>query len=83
MKISNESGQLTVEAVLILAIFVSVTVAGTRTLRDNQILAQLVQSPWSYIAGMIENSQWAPPQQGQRRHPHHIHRHGTPQGDRP
>jgi hypothetical protein len=79
----NNSGQLTVEAVLILAIFVSVMYAGSRALRDGEVLARLVERPWGYIAGMIENGLWQAGQAGQGQHPHHIRRHGTPQGDLP
>jgi hypothetical protein len=81
--IRNQSGQLTVEAVLILAIFFSVMVAGSRALRDNNVLSSLVERPWAYVAGMIENGIWAPPAQGISRHPNHIGRHGSPEGDPP
>ena len=82
MTIKN-SGQITVEAVLILAIFVSVITAGTRALRNNNVLSSLVESPWAYVAGMIENGIWAPPEDGKGLHPNHVTRHGSPEGDAP
>lgn len=81
--IKHNSGQLTLEAVLILTIFVSVILAGSRTLRDKKILSSLVESPWAYVSGMIENGMWMPPAQGRAKHPNHITRHGSPRGDAP
>jgi hypothetical protein len=80
---SHQSGQLTVEAVLILTIVASVMFAGSRALRDNNILSSLVENPWSYVAGMIENGIWSPPERGRSQHPNHITRHGSPQGTPP
>ena len=79
----SRSGQITIEAVLILAIFVSLITAGTRALRNNDVLTSLVESPWQHVAGMIENGVWGPPEQGRGLHPNHITRHGSPQGDSP
>ncbi len=81
--IANRSGQLTVEAVLILTIFASIMFAGSRALKENNILSSLVERPWTYVAGMIENGIWSPPEQGKGLHPNHITRHGSPQGDTP
>ncbi len=83
MSLQSKSGQITVEAVLVLTIFASIMYAGSRALRENNILSSLVENPWSYVAGMIENGIWAPPAQGQGAHPNHITRHGSPQGDTP
>ncbi len=79
----NNHGQITVEAVLILAIFVSTTMAGTRLLKDKKILSSLVEAPWQHLSGMIENGVWGPPETGRGLHPNHITRHGSPQGDAP
>ncbi|MEM7647490.1 MAG: hypothetical protein AAF203_11310 [Pseudomonadota bacterium] len=79
----SEAGQITIEAVLVLTILVSTIFAGTNLMRDQQILSRMVQGPWSYMAGMIENGFWAPPQAGRSKHPNHITRHGSPQGDAP
>ena len=79
----KSSGQITVEAVLLLAILISTSIAGTRVLKDKQLLSSLVEKPWSYLAGMIENGIWAPPEAGKGKHPNHITRHGSPRGDTP
>ena len=80
---SKNSGQMTIEAVLIISIMVSVMYAASRVLGDQQILSRLVEQPWGYVAGMIENGIWDNPQRGRDRHPNDITRHGTPLGDDP
>lgn len=79
----GNQGQITVEAVLILSIFISVAMAGTQLMRDQQFLTRLVEGPWQYMSGMIENGYWAPPQLGRTKHPNQANRHGSPEGDRP
>ena len=80
---SSQKGQITIEAVLILAIFVSIVYAGSNVFNSQQVLSKLVEGPWSHISGMIENAQWGPPQTGQSKHPNHLGRHGSPYGDIP
>ena len=80
---NRQSGQITVEAVLILTLLFSTVFAGTRLIRDQQLLSRLVQGPWLYLAGMIENGYWAPAEMGRAKHPNHASRHGSPEGDRP
>lgn len=79
----RQSGQITVEAVLILAILVSTIFAGTRVIQDQQFLSKLVEKPWMYLAGMIENGHWSEPDRGKGKHPNKLSRHGSPQGDNP
>ena len=79
----NQGGQLTVEAVLILTIMASVLYSGSRALRSSNVLASMVESPWVYVSGMIENGLWIPPERGRDMHPNHIYRHGSPRGNAP
>ena len=79
----KNSGQITVEAVLIIAILVSTMVAGTRVLKDQKILSKMVEAPWQHLAGMIENGVWGAPELGKGKHPNHMNRHGSPRGDTP
>ena len=79
----RNDGQITVEDVLILTIFVSIMFSVSQLLKEKKILASVVEGPWLYIAGMIENGYWAPPEMGQAKHPNHMQRHGSPQGDTP
>ena len=79
----KQSGQITIEAVLILTLLVSTVFAGTRLIQDQQMLSKLVEKPWQYLAGMIENGYWAPVQAGKAKHPNQLSRHGSPQGQTP
>lgn len=78
---SRRSGQITVEAVLVLAILMSAVFAVSNTIKSGQYLSKLVERPWSHMAGMIENGIWMPAAAGKSKHPNHITRHGSPQGD--
>ncbi len=80
---NKQSGQITVEAVLVLTILVSTVFVATRTISDQQFLSRMVERPWSYLAGMIENGMWVPAVAGRGRHPNHNTRHGSPVGDAP
>lgn len=80
---NHQSGQITVEAVLIVTLLFSTVFAGTRLIRDQQLLSRLVQGPWQHLAGMIENGYWGSAEIGRAKHPNHASRHGSPEGDRP
>jgi hypothetical protein len=79
----SQSGQITIEAVLILTLLVSTIFSGTRVIKDQQLLSKLVEKPWQYLSGMIENGYWAPATAGKSKHPNQLGRHGSPQGDAP
>ncbi len=80
---NRQAGQITVEAVLVLTILVSTVFTGTRFLRDKQILTKMVERPWTYLAGMIENGMWMPAASSRGKHPNQLNRHGSPTGDTP
>ena len=80
---NNQSGQMTVEAILIITLLLSITMATTKMIQDEGYLARLVEGPWQHLAGMMENGIWAPPEAGRADHPNHLLRHGSPQGDAP
>ena len=81
MSRKNQSGQATIEAVLIATLLIGLSSFTMRQLRSRDILSRLVERPWTYVSGMIENGIWAPPQIGQINHPNHLDRHASPQGD--
>jgi hypothetical protein len=56
--IRNQNGQLIVEAVLLLALTVSVSLLITRYLKESQYAQKLVAKPWSTLSGMIECGVW-------------------------
>lgn len=77
----GQKGQMTIEAVLILTLMVSLIFAITRGIKEKQFFTKLVEKPWSYMAGMIENAYWAPVDRGRGKHPNHYGRRGSPDPD--
>ena len=77
----NQKGQMTIEAVLILTLMVSLIFVITKGIKQRQYFTKLVEKPWSYVAGMIENAYWAPVARGREKHPNHFSRRGSPQAD--
>jgi hypothetical protein len=57
MKHGN-SGQATVEAVLLMVVFVGVAILIKTQLQSSQAAQDLVSKPWSYLAGMMETGVW-------------------------
>ncbi len=80
-KNQKERGQMTIEAVLILTLMVSLVVAITSGIKEKKYFTRLVEKPWVYVAGMIENGYWGPVSRGKGKHPNHPGRHGSPIGD--
>ena len=78
----NQKGQMTIEAVLILTLMVSLIFAITKGIKGQKYFTKLVEKPWSYVAGMIENAYWAPVNAGKGKHPNYHSRHGSPIGDK-
>lgn len=79
--IKNRAGQITIEAVLVLALLMSAIFAISNQLKSGQYISKMVEGPWSYLAGMIENGIWMPAASGKAKHPNQITRHGSPRGD--
>lgn len=73
MKIaSQESGQVTIEAVLLITIFVAVFTVVNRQVKNQDWFGQMVNGPWPVVQGMIENGVWAEPQAGLPNHPNQF-----------
>ncbi|MCB0377142.1 MAG: hypothetical protein KDD33_01490 [Bdellovibrionales bacterium] len=79
----NQAGQMTVEAILIVTLLFSGVMLARNLIQEKRLLAKLVEEPWQYLSGMIENGIWAPPEEGRPFHPNLVTRHGSPQGDPP
>lgn len=77
-RLRSESGQMTIEAVLLLTIMIAFFTITHRTIAGKQYMSKLVSGPWSYIAGMIENGVWSPAASGKSKHPNSFDRHATP-----
>ncbi len=68
----NQKGQGVVELVLLMAVTVSISLAVSKYLRDNQAVQNLVGKPWNTLSGMIECGVWSGC--GSGKHPNSINR---------
>ena len=55
----NQSGQLMVEAVLLLVVGMATTMMVTKFLSEKQFAQTLIAKPWSTLSGMIECGVWS------------------------
>ena len=76
----NQKGQMTLEAVLIVTFLVTLTVFISNQIQSRQFLQSLVERPWTFLQGMIENGVWAPTQESKQLHPNDLLGHGSPRG---
>ncbi len=74
-RLSNQGGQLIIEAVLIIVMFVAFTGLVTNYFKSNEVLRQLISGPWVNLAGMLQNGVWAPASTGAAIHPNAHGRH--------
>lgn len=77
----SQSGQAVTEAVLILVLLFGFTFAVASYFRNEEVLRRLIQGPFAYMAGMLQNGVWAPPDKGAESHPSGHFRHVVIQGD--
>lgn len=77
--LKNQRGQAMVESILIAALLVTVAVTASKVLRDAGFARKMLETPWSYLAGMMENGVWMPADKGHAFHPNHIDRHNSPE----
>lgn len=77
----RQKGQASIEAILIATVLLSAGLAINQRVGQRQFLSRLVERPWTYISGMIENGIWETPERGRSIHPNHLDRHASPQGD--
>lgn len=55
----SQSGQATVEAVLIGVVLVSAALYVSKKFKENSYVATLVKGPWVYIDNMAQHGVWA------------------------
>lgn len=75
----KQKGQMTVEAILLLVIFVGIFLVTQRTFKSKKYLAQVVSGPWSYVQGMIESGVWLPADSSKSKHPNKFNRRASPE----
>jgi hypothetical protein len=71
----SNSGQGTVEMVLLTATLVIVASLIFKTMRSQGFVTQLVDGPWSIMSGMIENGVWGSSEKTRNVHPNYLRRH--------
>ena len=54
----NQSGQTTLEAILLMVVFVVMFALIKSQLQNSEAAAELVSKPWAYLSGMIETGVW-------------------------
>ena len=79
----NQRGQFVVEGILIMVVFMGILAMLSSFFNKNEVLKNLVKAPWTNLAGMLQNSEWTSPENGQPMHPGHAGRHVTIEGAAP
>ena len=77
--LKSSKGQITIEAVLIMTVMVSVFFAVQKNFKAKDYLATLINGPWGYVQGMVENGVWAPSDEGRTKHPNNYARRASPE----
>jgi hypothetical protein len=67
--LTRQSGQLIIEAVLIMTLFFGIAVLIKKQFADKNIVGAMVAKPWGKIAGMMSNGVWKTEAQGRDMHP--------------
>ncbi|MFZ4403609.1 MAG: hypothetical protein ACOYOK_05850 [Pseudobdellovibrionaceae bacterium] len=71
---ANKSGQFVIEGILLMTVTVSLLIFASRQVRDQQMIAKLVGTPWGKLSGMIEAGVWDAPSAARKKHPNQINR---------
>lgn len=74
-RLRNSAGQMTIEAVLIMAVCTSIALFVIKTARNGRWAASLVEGPWQPIRGMIEDGVWENAGKSKLNHPANFKRH--------
>ena len=77
----NQRGQMTIETMLLITIFLIVALTVQNRMIQQGWAKQLVEGPWTRVQGMIENGVWMAPAAGKKFHPSAFGRHGSLRGD--
>ena len=80
-RVTGQSGQLVVEAVLIIVALMFVTFMVASYFKDKEFVKKLISGPWVSLAGLIEDGVWLPLGQSATSHPNGHGRHVTIDGE--
>jgi hypothetical protein len=76
----SQSGQMTIEMVLVIIILLSTGLTLAKAARNQGWMKSLVSGPWKPLKSMIEDGVWSP-NNSKSMHPHHRDRHGSYEAD--
>lgn len=71
------------ESILILTILTAITILTARYMKENELVAKMISSPWANLSGMIQNGVWKPPGQAEAYHPNQSGRAASLKGSAP
>ncbi len=80
MRLARESGQMTIEMLCLISIFLMVSLAVQRAAIGQGWVKNLIEGPWLHTQGMIENGIWGKPDATRADHPSMRDRHGSLEG---
>lgn len=76
---NKQSGQMTIEMMLLMTIFLAGSIFVLNQMKSQQTLASFVEGPWIPLKGMIEDGEWS--KDSKELHPNLINRHASYFGD--
>ena len=68
-RFKSQSGQLIIEAILLMVLFAGIATVIRQKFDDRNIVGALVAGPWAQIAGMMSNGVWRREADGYSLHP--------------
>ena len=80
--LKRQTGQMTLEMILLMVVILSLAISATKYIQDNEIMASFIGGPWKVVQGMIEDGVWVKQGPSKAQHPNLVVRHLTPEGDR-
>ena len=78
---ASERGQMTIEIMLLMAVFLMVGLSVQQTAIQKGWVKGMIEGPWTRIQGMIEDGVWMNAGASKAYHPSLISRKGSLKGD--
>ena len=82
-QVVSQSGQMTMEAMLLMTVFLMVALSVHKRAISNGWVQTLVEGPWTHVQGMIEDGVWMKAgATSKAMHPSLLSRKGSVDGDK-
>lgn len=78
-RLRNSSGQMTIEALLIMLIMFSIFNMVHKKLSGMDTANKIIGGPWDYVQGMVENGVWDKADRSRNKHPNSYARRASPE----